>query len=237
VTFLDGTTTLGTGTLSASGTATYTTTTLAVGSQSLTASYGGNTSFAASTSGAVTVTVTAGSPDFTVALNPTSGTIAPGQSAMTTVTLTPSNGFNQTVALSCSGLPTGATCSFSSAAVMVNGNAATPTLTIATTAATAMNSTSKPFDPLASGGLLLAGLFGLPIVLRRRRAPTRWLPRVLLAVLFVGAGTLLQGCGGGGGGRRDGGGSGGTPAGTYTVTFMATAGSISHSAVYSLTVN
>jgi hypothetical protein len=241
VTFLDGSTTLGTGTLGTSGTATYTTTALTAGAQSLSASYGGSTTFAGSTSSAVTVTVTAGAPDFTVALSPTSGTVAPGQSAMTTVTLTPSNGFDQTVVLSCSGLPTGATCSFSSASVPVNGSAASSTLTIATVSATAMNYTRQPFNPVAPGGVVLASI-GLPAVLRRRRTAARWLRSVLLALLFVGAGTLLQSCGGGSGGGSSGGGggaggSGGTAAGTYTVSITATAGSTSHAATYSLTVN
>jgi hypothetical protein len=241
VTFLNGSTTLSMSTLSASGTAAYTTTALPSGSQSLTASYAGSTTFAGSTSSAVTVTVTAGAPDFAAALSPTSSTVAPGQAATTTVTLTPSNGFNQTVALSCSGLPAGATCSFSSASVAVNGSAATSTLTIATATATAMNSTGKPFDPVAPGGVVFAS-FGLPVVLRRRRKTSRLLRRALLALLVVGVGTMLQSCGGGGGssgggGGGGGGGSGGTPAGTYTVTVTASAGSTTHSAAYTLTVN
>ncbi len=62
VTFLDGTTSLGTATLNASGVATFSTTTLAAGTQSLTATYNGDTNFSGSTSSAVTVTVTAGVP-------------------------------------------------------------------------------------------------------------------------------------------------------------------------------
>jgi hypothetical protein len=238
VTFLDGTTTLGLGTLGINGSATYTTSSLTAGSQTLTASYGGSATFAGSSSSAITVTVTAGAPDFTAALSSSSGTVAPGQSATTTVTLTPSNGFSQTVALSCSGLPTGATCSFAPASVGVTGSAATSTLTIATAAATALNSSHQPFNPLVPGAVSLAGLFGLPMVLRRRRTATRWLRRALLALLCVGAGTLLQSCGGGNSGSGSvGTGSGGTPAGTYTLTVTASAGSTTHSATYSLTVN
>jgi len=231
VTFLDGAATLGTGTLSASGTATYTTSTLAVGSQSLTAAFGGSTTFAGSTSGAVTVTVMTGSPDFAAALNPTSGTVSPGQSAMTTVTLTPGNGFNQSVSLNCSGLPQGATCSFSSASVVLNGSAATSTLIISTAAATAMQLSTEPYTPLAPGGVLFASV-GVPLVLRRRRGSARLLRSALLAALVLGAGALLQSCGGGSSSS----GSTGTPAGTYTVTITATAGSTAHAAVYSLTV-
>ena len=57
VTFKDGATTLGTGTLSA-GVATYATTSLPIGSDSITAVYAGDTNFNGSTSSAVIVTVT-----------------------------------------------------------------------------------------------------------------------------------------------------------------------------------
>ena len=59
VTFLDGTTKLGTGTLNGSGVATFATSTLAVGRQSITASYGGDGNYITATSTVVTVTVTA----------------------------------------------------------------------------------------------------------------------------------------------------------------------------------
>jgi uncharacterized membrane protein len=57
VTFLDGTTVLGSGTLDGSGQATLTTSSLALGSHNITAVYGGDGSFAGSTSGALTQVV------------------------------------------------------------------------------------------------------------------------------------------------------------------------------------
>lgn len=57
VTFADGGSTLGTGTLNASGVATFTTSSLSAASHSITASYAGNSNFVGSTSGAVTQTV------------------------------------------------------------------------------------------------------------------------------------------------------------------------------------
>jgi hypothetical protein len=57
VTFMDGATTLGTGTLNGPGIATYTTSSLAVGQHSMTATYGGDTNNAGSTSPVLTQTV------------------------------------------------------------------------------------------------------------------------------------------------------------------------------------
>jgi len=56
-TFMDGSATLGTGTLNSSGTATYSTSTLAVGSHFITAVYGGDANNAGSTSAALTQTI------------------------------------------------------------------------------------------------------------------------------------------------------------------------------------
>jgi hypothetical protein len=57
VTFLNVATSLGTGTLNGSGVATLAVTTLPVGSNSLTANYGGNGNYAATPSTAVAITV------------------------------------------------------------------------------------------------------------------------------------------------------------------------------------
>ncbi len=99
-----------------------------------------------------------------------------------------------------------------------------------------MNSARKPFDPLAPGGVLLAGIFGLPLIWRRRQTAARWLRGALLALLCVSIGTLLQSCGGSGGSSGSGG-TGGTAAGSYMVTVTASVGSTTHTATYALTVN
>ena len=59
VTFFDGSKQLGTGALNGSGVATFATSTLAVGKQSITASYGGNTNYLTEASSVVIVTVSA----------------------------------------------------------------------------------------------------------------------------------------------------------------------------------
>ncbi len=66
VTFKDGATTLGTGTLNALGVATFSTTSLAGGSHSITAVYGGDTNYTTSTSSVLTQTVSTASTSTTV---------------------------------------------------------------------------------------------------------------------------------------------------------------------------
>jgi arabinan endo-1,5-alpha-L-arabinosidase len=68
VTFYDGTTSLNTTALNSSGQAAWSTASLAAGTHSLTASYGGTASYAASTSGAKSLTVTAPTLQSTLAL-------------------------------------------------------------------------------------------------------------------------------------------------------------------------
>jgi hypothetical protein len=57
ITFLDGTTILGTGTINAAGVATFTTSTLTIGSHSITASFGGDSAYSAATSAVLTEVV------------------------------------------------------------------------------------------------------------------------------------------------------------------------------------
>jgi Bacterial Ig-like domain (group 3)/FG-GAP repeat len=92
VTFYDGSNLLGTGTLNGSGvvtSATYATSRFAVGSHSLTASYGGDTNYTGANSAAVTLTVTAfGSAVPTVTVTPTTTTLASTQTDSVAVSVT-----------------------------------------------------------------------------------------------------------------------------------------------------
>jgi autotransporter-associated beta strand protein len=88
VTFLDGATTLGTGTLDGSGETTFSTSALSVGSHSITVVYAGDTDFTTSTSSALTQTVDQASTTSSVAssANPS----VSGQSVTFTATVTAS---------------------------------------------------------------------------------------------------------------------------------------------------
>ncbi|MEV4196841.1 S8 family peptidase [Micromonospora globbae] len=71
--------------------------------------------------------------DFSVSVSPTSGSTAPGGSVTATVGTATTSGSAQSVSLSASGLPSGATASFSPSTVTSGGSS---TLTIATSAST-----------------------------------------------------------------------------------------------------
>jgi sugar lactone lactonase YvrE len=90
VTFHNGSTLLGTGTVNSSGVATFSTTTLPPGTDSITAAYSGNSAFASSTSTAITVQVNSANATATVTAL-TSSNLAPtyGQSITLTATITP----------------------------------------------------------------------------------------------------------------------------------------------------
>jgi hypothetical protein len=228
ITFMDGATMLGTGTLNGSGVATYSTSTLSVGTHSITAHYPGDTNFAASVSAAITETIDA-APTFTLAAKASSLSITPGQSGTVGLAVTPVNGFNAAVSFACSGLPAEATCSFSPATVTPSGTTAvTTTMTIVTTAATSENRMTWPF---AGGGVTLA--FALFFFRKRKR-----LPVFLCLTLLLGIGGMAIGCGGGGATKPPG--NTGTPAGNSTVTVTASSGSgasaITQTATLTLTV-
>jgi subtilisin family serine protease len=71
--------------------------------------------------------------DFSLSVSPASGSVTAGASTTATVSTTTTSGSAQTVTLSASGLPSGATASFSPASVTSGGSA---TMTIATSAST-----------------------------------------------------------------------------------------------------
>jgi len=204
VIFYNGSTQLGTGTLS-SGTATYTTTALPIATNTITATYAGNTTYASSTSDSVTVTVSSSS---------TSGGSGSGGTGTTTITVTPSGGYTGTVDFS---LYTSSTylinyaCYDISNATVSGTSAVSETLTLYTgTANCSSNSiqsgkvhafkqaktvkiASNPTAPITEAaftslGLLLAGFIGW----RFRKARAFCCVLALMVMSFA-----LSSCGGG----------------------------------------
>ncbi len=237
VTFSDGGTSLGTTSVS-SRVATFSTSGLALGNHSITAAYSGDANFALSSSSALTQVMVA--PDFSVGANPTTMTVNAGSSAPYVISVTPSNGYNGTVAFTCPGtLPTKVTCSFSPTSVSPsNGTYATTTLTLVTTAATAslalpVRPGSKSAAPMILASLGGFGVFGLVMAgvgSKRNRRHLAMLGIVLFATMFT-----FVGCGGSSSKSGTNPSVPGTPAGTYTVTVTA-AGSGTSAPTHTLSV-
>lgn len=71
-------------------------------------------------------------PSFTLSTGPASNTVVQGQSAVYTATISSSGGFSSSVALSVSGLPTGATAAFSPTSLVPAATGMDSTLTVTT---------------------------------------------------------------------------------------------------------
>ncbi len=217
VSFYDGQTLLGTQPLS-NVTATYTIGTLSVATHSISASYNGDTNFLAATSQPVSLTV-APAPSFSITANPSTVNVAVGGSGSTLLTLTPANGFNSSVALSCGALPSYITCSFSQNPVPVS-SAATSTLTIrvASTTATLQRGHSFPFGHFSIPAMFaFVPLMALP----SRKRHKGWFLLGVLALLCI----LGLVCCGGGGGTQTTASPGRPPVGPQTFSLTASGGS------------
>ncbi len=143
------------------GTATLATTALPGGANTVTATYTGDGTDKPSTSAGVTVNVV--SSNFTIGVSPTSTSVVAGHtSSAVTITVTPSDGFNQVVTPSCIGLPTGATCAFNPATVTPDGtHAITTSMTITTAANVAAATTAITLSADRWGGVTKTTSFSL----------------------------------------------------------------------------
>jgi len=169
---------------------------------------------------------------------------SPGQQSNTlNLTAYSVNGFSGTVTLSCSGLPSGATCTFApSNTVTLTGTgtgagaSASVSVTVNTTAASTVFPESLPGGTgrfVFPGAVCVVGFVGL-FLIYSRRVERRWARTAALVVVFS-VFAIAAGCGGGS--STSGGGSGGTPTGTTTVTVSGANGSVSSTMNFQLTVN
>ncbi|HXZ20558.1 MAG TPA: Ig-like domain-containing protein, partial [Candidatus Acidoferrales bacterium] len=215
VTFFDGQTPL-TGTSTspnpatlANGTASYTTSSLAVGVHLLTAVYSGDMNFPGSSSQVLVETISSGK--FSLSASPSSLTIPQGGSGSTTITITWEGYTGPPVTLSCQTLPNNAVCVFiplnppgpSSETVTLtpSGTGATVKLTIYTTGLNGVGSVGGPagwldlqstrpgrVPPILPAAMLL--LIGMLALAARQRNEKKWIARLALLALLAGLGML-----------------------------------------------
>ncbi len=215
---------------------------LAVGTNLITATYAGDTNYAGSTG---TVSVTYSPAPESIALSSTAASVSsPGQVGTSTITITPTNYMGGTVKLTCvlASSPAGADATYnpgcnvpaptsvtSSGAVTVTANFTTSAPSSGTLAYPRTNRWSP-----ATGGAVMACilLFGIPA---RRRG---W--RSILGLLVFLVAMAGMGCGGGGGAGNNNNNTPGTSTGTYTFTVTGTdsvTSTITANTTVTLTVN
>jgi hypothetical protein len=237
VTFLDGANTLGTVTTApdayGNGVATFTTSTLTVGTYTITANYLGSTQFLPSTA-AITVVVAPAAPpplDFTLSATPV--VLSPGfnPSGTSTVTFALSHAATSagSISLACTPpaqLPAMSCAVPSPVDFAAGATTGTGTVTVSIVGDTANVRLSRNGGRLwlaAGGGLTLAFLLPFSLKARRRRA---LIGALVLLVFVMGlnscTGVHLNGPP--------------VAAGNYNVTVTATLGAASHSVVIPVTV-
>jgi hypothetical protein len=169
-----------------------------------------------------TIPLSGSGQDFSFTSSSSTQTVTPGSIAKYTIAVNPIAGFNQTVALSCSGAPTGSTCSLSSSSIALSGS--TPaSVTVSVTTQGNSAAAIQPRSPSTHGTQIpiFFAICGLPGLLlwggwrsalgKRKTAAICW-TALLGVVCFV-----VAGCGGNSSNP-----GGGTPANTYTLTVTGT---------------
>ena len=157
-------------------------------------------------------------PDFKVAPDVTTATVSAGSPATFNLTVTGANGYSGTVTFACSGLPSGATCSFSPATIQANNSVPLATVLTLTTSRKRTVSSAQPGHPDSAGSSFWLSLSGLGIFgmflagsgTKRARRHTG----IVLGVVLLGMVFALVGC------ADDH--TVGTPPGTFTVMVTAT---------------
>jgi hypothetical protein len=178
--------------------------------------------------------ITVAIADYALSAKPPSATVTAGETATYTVSIEPSGGFNEPIALNCSGAPLASSCSVAPLSVTPDGtNPATVTVHVSTAAiATAQGLPNITIPGGGSPGSLLTffcfvsflGVVSYFLISRRR-------VRYLLATLALFILTWAA-CGGGNTLPL----LRGTPTGTYSLTVSTASGGLSHTINLNLTV-
>src|SRR5882672_1099525 len=142
--------------------------------------------------------------DFSLSSSPTSSTITAGQSATYNLTVTPINGFNQPVALNCTGFPAASTCVITPMVTPGGTTPATAIVTVQTTARAVLPPAAPvridplPWDVLARLVWLLGWLTWLLVWTTRGRLgqTSRQRPDLGIAVGLLAVSLCFYSCSG-----------------------------------------
>ena len=235
VSFYDGSTLIGTGTLAAGANgdvATLATSALLSGSHTITAVYAGDTNFTASST-ASSITITVAPLGLTISATPSTQTGNAGTTFTYNLAVAPAfagTPYPGPVSFAASGGPVGAVITFTPSTLNPNAGPQTVAMAVAT------SSTSAAVQPLSTGrnlapialALLLLPLAGTRRMRRNGQRFGRFVCLLLLALAGVVATAALSGCGAS---------SGAAKGNTYTIVVTATSGSVTQSTSVTLTVN
>jgi len=179
-------------TISSSGMASFSTSSLTSGQHTVTAAYSGDANFAAATSNALPTQTFA--DFFSISAIDSSATAQSGSSATYSFTVSPAGGVNtfpSSIVLSVSGLPSGATGSFSPTTVAAGSGSSPVTLTVQLSQTTASN---RAPSGRALASLSLALLL-LPFARRLRKVAQR-IHVITIAVITLAAVMAMSGLAG-----------------------------------------
>jgi hypothetical protein len=195
--------------------------------------------------GGTTSTMPFNVSDYSVAVPVPTVTVNAGQTAVFNLSVAPSNGtFANPISFTITGLPSGAAASFSPSATVTPGATSQAVILSVTTTAHAFSSTpyfpqfGVPFVMCLSLAGIAAAFAGM-VWTTSETAGLLWkqfAPRFIVAMLLIGAASLVACSTGGGASVPQVNPATGTPAGSYTITVTATSGVIAHSASATITV-
>jgi Bacterial Ig-like domain (group 3)/FG-GAP-like repeat/Abnormal spindle-like microcephaly-assoc'd, ASPM-SPD-2-Hydin len=168
-----------------------------------------------------TIPLSGSGQDFSFTSSSSTQTVTPGSAATYTIAVNPIAGFNQMVALSCSGAPTGSTCSLSPSSIALSGS--TPaSVTVSVTTVGNSAAASQPWSPNGRQIPIFFAICGLPGLLLlggRRSALWKGKTAAMYGAALLGIVCLVMaGCGGSGSSSR----GGSTPANSYILTVTGT---------------
>jgi hypothetical protein len=159
----------------------------------------------------------------------TSATVKSGQTATYSLSVTGVPGISGMIALTCTGVPTGATCTINPVSLnLASGKTGNFTVSVST-------SGSSTSALIAKSSIAGFGLISILLPLLRSRKQLRAVRLAVLLLLACAGARILSGCGGGQSSPSNTASSGVAP-GTYTLKITATKGTVSITQNLSLTV-